>query len=92
MQVIENSKPGQKLGSFTLASADDFSYKDPIDGRWAHSAVLTFIVLSCKFMGSWTKPEVGLTRLGYANVCVWLVADRVDRHLDVCGRDCCAVE
>ena len=36
--MIDDSKPGQKLGSFTLASADDFSYKDPIDGRWAQSA------------------------------------------------------
>lgn len=34
-QVISNSSPGTKLGSFELAQADDFSYTDPIDGSVA---------------------------------------------------------
>ena len=33
--MISDTKPGAKLGSFTLATADDFSYTDPIDGSVA---------------------------------------------------------
>ena len=62
--MIDDSKPGQKLGSFTLASADDFSYKDPIDGRWAQSAA-RFTVIRTVMQGhaGWTGPEMALTLL-----------------------------
>jgi phosphoglucomutase len=41
--VIASAKPGDKFGRFTLATADDFSYTDPIDGSVAKGQGLRFV-------------------------------------------------
>lgn len=41
--VIADSKPGSKLGPFTLALADDFEYTDPVDGSKASKQGLRFV-------------------------------------------------
>ncbi|GIL75681.1 hypothetical protein Vretimale_15247 [Volvox reticuliferus] len=41
--VIAAAKPGDKLGEFTLAAADDFEYTDPIDGSKASKQGLRFV-------------------------------------------------
>lgn len=41
--VIAAAKPGDKFGPFTLASADDFAYTDPIDGSVAKGQGLRFV-------------------------------------------------
>jgi len=41
--TIAASKPGDKFGPFTLASADDFCYTDPIDGAVAKGQGLRFV-------------------------------------------------
>lgn len=42
-EVIAKSKPGSKLGSFTLKVADDFEYTDPVDGSKASKQGLRFV-------------------------------------------------
>ncbi|PNW82321.1 hypothetical protein CHLRE_06g278210v5 [Chlamydomonas reinhardtii] len=41
--VIAKSKAGDKIGEFTLATADDFEYTDPIDGSKASKQGLRFV-------------------------------------------------
>lgn len=41
--VISSSPKGTKFGSFTLDTADDFEYKDPIDGSVASKQGLRFV-------------------------------------------------
>lgn len=41
--VIANTKAGDKMGSFVIAKADDFSYTDPIDGSVASKQGLRFV-------------------------------------------------
>lgn len=41
--VVEQSKKGDKIGDFTLAFADDFEYKDPIDGSVASNQGLRLV-------------------------------------------------
>eukprot|EP00879_Flechtneria_rotunda_P003197 GHRR01003420.1.p1 GENE.GHRR01003420.1~~GHRR01003420.1.p1 ORF type:complete len:351 (+),score=121.97 GHRR01003420.1:1765-2817(+) len=42
-EVIASSPPGTKFGAFELAKADDFEYKDPIDGSVASKQGLRFV-------------------------------------------------
>ena len=37
--VISKSKPGDKYGAYTLKTADNFEYTDPIDGSVAKKQV-----------------------------------------------------
>ena len=41
--VIASSKAGDKFGPFTLASADDFAYTDPVDGSVSTGQGLRFV-------------------------------------------------
>lgn len=41
--VIKQSKPGDKFGSFSLKLADDFEYTDPTDGSKASKQGLRFV-------------------------------------------------
>jgi phosphoglucomutase len=42
--VIASSEPGQKMGKYTLATADNFSYTDPIDGSVAAGQGVRFVM------------------------------------------------
>ena len=41
--VIAETKPGSKIGDYTVDFADDFSYTDPIDGSVASKQGLRFV-------------------------------------------------
>jgi phosphoglucomutase len=41
--VISSAKPGDKMGQFTLTSADEFEYKDPVDGSISSHQGIRFI-------------------------------------------------
>ena len=53
-KVIAASPKGTKLGSFTVETADDFEYTDPIDGSIASKQGLRFV-----FTGEPAGPEAG---------------------------------
>ena len=53
-KVIAASPKGTKLGSFTVETADDFEYTDPIDGSVASKQGLRFV-----FTGEPAGPEGG---------------------------------
>ena len=42
-EVIAATKPGDKLGDYEVAVADDFSYTDPVDGSVASGQGLRFV-------------------------------------------------
>jgi len=41
--VISAAKPGDAFGSFTLATADDFAYTDPVDGSVSKNQGIRFV-------------------------------------------------
>jgi len=41
--VIASAKPGDAYGSFTLATADDFAYTDPVDGSVSKNQGIRFV-------------------------------------------------
>ncbi len=41
--IAESSSKGTKFGDYELASADNFEYKDPIDGSIASKQGLRFV-------------------------------------------------
>jgi phosphoglucomutase len=41
--IIASAKPGDKFGDFSLETADDFEYTDPIDGSKASKQGLRFV-------------------------------------------------
>lgn len=42
-EIIEQTKPGSKIGEYEVSMADDFYYKDPIDGSVASKQGLRFV-------------------------------------------------
>ena len=42
-QVIADSPPGTKMGSYEVQAADDFAYTDPVDGSKAAKQGLRFV-------------------------------------------------
>ncbi len=49
-KVIADSPKGAKLGAFTVDTADDFAYTDPIDGSVAKGQGLRFVFTGACFV------------------------------------------